>query len=194
MARRKSQAIRKPQETPEQIERRTVDDRLLEIGIDTPAERRLSLVPVTTKMENGFDQRGGAVSNGKTVKRLDEIGKLMRQHLLTARQFAAAERFQELYQNGGLNAGRAQDYGACGGGSSSVPCLIPDSMRAVAARRQLDLIRTYLAPLDEKLLIRVCVRGESIGGRVTGAERHRHVNALAWLCKALDRVASAVRL
>ena len=230
MARRRSQAIRKPHETPEQVERRIVRERTDAIGLTLavveepkhpelsrdpgvrrdqialierqrkareieyanfgkPAATALHLVPVTAQIERG-GERGG----GKTVRRLDEIGKLMRQHLLTSRQFAAAERYQELYQVGGMNAGRAQDYGACGGGSSSVPCLIPDSMRAVAARRQLDLIRTYLAPNDEKLLIRVCVLGESIGGRVTGAERARHVNALAWLCKALDRVASAVRL
>ena len=189
MARRRSQAIRKPQETPEQIERRTVIERTNAIGLSVPALRLVEMVPATVRLDT-HGERGG----GKTVKRLDEIAKLMRQHLLTPRQFAAAERYQELYQTGGLNAGRAQDYGACGGGSSSVPCLIPDSMRAVAARRQLDLIRTYLGQHDEKLLIRVCVMGESIGGRVTGAERNRHANALAWLCKALDRVASAVRL
>ena len=189
MARRRSQAIRKPQETPEQIERRIVVERTVAMGLTVNPLRLVEMVPATVRLDT-HGERGG----GKTVKRLDEIGKLMRQHLLTARQFAAAEHFAERYQVAGLNAGRAQDYSATRGGASSVPCLIPDSMRAVAARRQLDLIRTYLGQHDEKLLIRVCVLGESIGGRDTGAERARHANALAWLCKALDRVASAARL
>lgn len=187
MARRKTLAIRKQrQETPDERERRIVRERADAIGL--PTLRLVELVPVTARIERG-GERGG----GKTVKRLDEIGKLMRHGLLTQRQFAAAEFFAERFQVAGLNAGRAQTYDGCGGGYA-VPCLIPDSLRAVAARRQLDTIRSYLGPSDERLLVAVCVMGQSIGARVSGADRARHANTLAWLCKALDRVAAAVRL
>lgn len=187
MARRRSQAIRKPQESPEQIERRIVAERTSAIGLTVPALRLVEMVPATVRLET-HGERGG----GKTVKRLDEIGKLMRQHLLTARQFAAAEHFAERYQTAGLNAGRAQNYGTCASaGTSSV---LPDGLHAMKARQQLDMIRTYLGRDDERLLVRVCVLGQTLGARGTGAERSRHASALAWLCKALDRVASAVRL
>jgi len=190
MARRRSQAIRKAQpETAEQAERRIVGERVAAIGLTVTHAASLHLVPAVAKLDS-HGERGG----GKTVRRLDEIGKLARQHLITKRQYDAAEHFAERYQTSGLNAGRAQNYASTGGGSSSVPCLIPDSMRAVAARRQLDMIRTYLGRDDERLLVRVCVLGQSIGARDSGADRARHANALAWLCKALDRVASAVRL
>mgnify|MGYP003510166262 CR=1 FL=1 len=186
MTRRSRQTARKPAETAEQIERRIVAERAAAMGISKL--RLVELVPVVARIDQG-GERGG----GKTVRRLDEIGKLVRGGFINKRQFDAAEHFAERYQTGGLNAGRAQNYGGCGGGSST-PCLIPDSIRAVAARRQLDTIRSYLGHDDERLLIAVCVMGQSIGARDTGAQRLRHANRLACLCKALDRVAAAARL
>jgi hypothetical protein len=189
MARRRSQAIRKPQETPEQIERRVVVERTTAIGLSVPALRLVEMVPVVAKLE-AHGERGG----GKTVRVVDELGKLALAHHLTKRQYDAGREFDRLFYEAGLNAGRAQDYSATRGGGMPNTCPLPLHMAAVNARRQLNHIRTYLGPHDETLLIRIIVEGKPIGGRDTGAERHRYANALAWLCKALDRVASAARL
>ena len=188
MARRRSHAIRKAApETPQQIEARIVTERAANIGLPIAPAAVLHLVPATVQIERG-GERGG----GKTVRRLDTCAMLRRQGLLTLRQFTASEHFAQTYQTAGLNAGRAQNYGAChAAGSASV---LPDGLHAVRARAHLDTIRSYLARDDERLLVAIVVLGHGIGKRDSRADRAAHASVLGSLCKALDRVAAAERL
>lgn len=164
MARRRSQAIRKPQETAEQIERRIVAERTTAIGLSVPALRLVEMVPVTTKLTEK-----GQVVAGKTVRRVIEpLERLRASGAITESQYAAGDWWREAKQAAGLVPRGRQGYEPRAGEVDHFARLLPTTERAARNRRLVRECQKAIGAQRCSVLDLYCVDGAFSGSGSAG--------------------------